>query len=102
MKPSADYINVCDTCLVLAVEHDVALSSFIVAMYSTVASNCLYNAWPDYMIRCPELIAYVHYDSKCCGSTVCISLGQSESADVVLLRWWFRVQMSWCVLVSPL
>lgn len=31
-------------------EHDVALSSVLVAMYSTVASDCLYNAWPDSII----------------------------------------------------
>lgn len=31
-------------------EHDVALSSVLVAMYSTVASDCLYNACPDYII----------------------------------------------------
>lgn len=49
----------------LAAGHDVALSYSLVAMYST--SNCLFSAWPEYIISRPELKAYVHYDQKCCG-----------------------------------
>lgn len=46
-------------------ERDVALSSPLVAMYSTVASNCLYDAWPDHILyHDPELKACVHYDSE--------------------------------------
>lgn len=36
------------------------------SLVATVASNCLYIAWPDYIISHPELKAFVHYDSKCC------------------------------------
>lgn len=56
-------------------EHDVALYSSLVAMYETVASNCLYNAWPHYIISRPELKAFVHYDSKCCGLVPYVYLG---------------------------
>lgn len=69
--------SVCSALFVVgvsALEHDVALSSSLVAMYSTVASNCLYNAWPDNIISCPELKAYVHYDSKCCGLVLYVYL----------------------------
>lgn len=31
----------------------MALFSSLVAMYSTVASDCLYNAWPDYINMTP-------------------------------------------------
>lgn len=89
-----------------AVEHGVALSSSLVAMYSAVASNCLYNAWPDYITWSPELKAFVHYDSKCChlvpyvylwGSPsqlmCCYSVGFSANGQKKLLSdgCWFKL-----------
>lgn len=84
-------------------EHDVALSSVLVAMYSTVASDCLYNAWPDYIIWCRELKAHVHYDTKCCGLVSCISLGQCLEVDMMLVKRWFLVPMGrdFIDLISP-
>lgn len=70
-------------------------------MYLSVASNCLYNAWSDYWMPRAESLCALWLKVLWFG-TRWISLGQSESADVLLPKQWFWVQMdrkSWFLML---